>query len=318
MSALRLSRRRLLHAAGAALPLAASASLLPAATAPAGMTIGLATLGFSKQTNEEVAREVAGAGVRLVQLFFNQTDSRYWKYNGRSDLADMTPARAEKIAAAYRAAGVTIHSIGVYTNLIHAEPAERAANLDYFEGMMRLGQAMGVKRFVTEAGHWHSEKPNPGVEHHFQEAIWTQMVGTAQELARRADKYDATILFEPFYRGFLASAKRVRLFLEAINSPRCKALLDPANLLEMNDLEEMFGQLKPWIECIHAKDRKLHVDRGVPAGQGDLDYPKFVRLAWQNLPQVPLVLEYVGQADYRQALAHLRSTMQQVGVPEAK
>jgi hypothetical protein len=28
----------------------------------------------------------------------------------------------------------------------------------------------------------------------------------------------------------------------------------------------MFDQLGPWIDCLHAKDRKLHVDRGVPAG----------------------------------------------------
>ena len=52
------------------------------------------------------------------------------------------------------------------------------------------------------------------------------------------------------------------------SSPRIRALLDPANLLELNDLEEMFDQLESWIDCLHAKDRKLHVDRGVPAGQG--------------------------------------------------
>ena len=110
------------------------------------------------------------------------------------------------------------------------------------------------------------------------------MVATGKELARRADAHDATVLFEPFFRGFLASAKRTRLFLQEVDSPRIRALLDPANLLEVNDLEEMFEQLQPWIECLHAKDRKLHVDRGVPAGQGDLDYDKFVTLAAARTP----------------------------------
>jgi sugar phosphate isomerase/epimerase len=63
------------------------------------------------------------------------------------------------------------------------------------------------------------------------------------------------------------------------------------------------------IGCLHAKDRKLHVDQGVPAGQGDLDYPLFVRLAAERTPDVPLILEYVGPDNYRQALAHLRSVI---------
>ncbi len=79
---------------------------------------------------------------------------------------------------------------------------------------------------------------------------------------------------------------------------------------------DRFEQLKPWIDCLHAKDRKLHVDRGVPAGQGDLDYRKFVTLAAKHTPQAPLILEYVGPTDYRAALAHLRTAMRQAGVAE--
>jgi len=80
----------------------------------------------------------------------------------------------------------------------------------------------------------------------------------------------------------------------------------------MNDLEEMFDQLAPFIDCLHAKDRKLHVDRGVAAGQGDLDYPKFVTLAAERTPKAPLILEYIGADTYKPALAHLRKTIQQV------
>ena len=71
-------------------------------------------------------------GIRVVQLFLSQSDSRYWQYNGRSDVSDMTADRCKAIADAFRSAGVSIHSIGVYTNLIHPDEAERAANLGYF------------------------------------------------------------------------------------------------------------------------------------------------------------------------------------------
>ncbi len=313
----RITRREAVKAAvGLPLVAAASQGASPKSNSKKEVAIGIATLGFSNSSNAQLAQTLAGQGIKMVQLFFNQTDSRYWKYNGRSDLSDMTVQRSKSIAASYRAAGVTIHSLGVYTNLIHPDESERRKNLAYFEDMMKIAVAMGVRYLITEAGHYHPEGPSPSVAYHFQEEVWKRTVATGKQLAALADKHSVTVLLEPFFRGFFASAKRTRLFLEEVNSPRIRALLDPANLLEVNDLEEMFAQLSPWIDCMHAKDRKLHVDRGVPAGQGDLDYPKFVTLAAQHAPHAPLILEYVGSNDYQKTLQHLRNTMREVGVRE--
>lgn len=317
------SRRQMLRStAHAAVLCGLSASSVPLRAAPdaarAGLKIGIATLGFADRSNAALAKELAGAGIRIVQLFLNQTDSRFWKYNDRSDVSSLTAARCQEIAAAYRDAGVVIHSIGVYTNLIHPDEAERRANLAYFEAMMQIGGHMGVRTFITEAGHHHDPKePAPRIPLDFQDAVWPRMIATARQLADMAAKHDAKVLFEPFYRGFFASAKRLRLFLEEVQSPRIRALLDPANLIELNDLDEMFHQLTPWIDCLHAKDRKLHTDRGVAAGKGDLDYRQLVRLVARHTPAAPLVLEYVGPADYAQALAHLRTAMRETGVAEA-
>ncbi|HOZ47927.1 MAG TPA: sugar phosphate isomerase/epimerase family protein [Candidatus Hydrogenedentes bacterium] len=305
----RIPRRTALKVGmGMAAPFIGASALAQSATPAKAPAIGLATLGFGEYTNEQLAKELAAHDIRTVQLFLNQSDSRYWKYNGRSDVSDLTPDRCKAIGEAYRSAGVSIHSIGVYTNLIHPDEAERNANLEYFDAMMGIGAAMDVHTFITEAGHYEPEKPE-GVPYHFQEPVWSQMVATGKELVQRAEKHDATILIEPFFRGFLASAKRTRVFIEDVGSPRIRALLDPANLLEINDLEEMFVQLGPYIDCLHAKDRKLHVDRGVPAGQGDLDYPKFVMLAAKHTPNAPFILEYVGAGDYLQALGVLQGAM---------
>jgi sugar phosphate isomerase/epimerase len=311
-----LTRRQLLASGAAAAAISCGpAPLVHASHQPASEpTIGIATFQFGTYSNAQLARELAAKGVTTVQLFLSQTDSNYWRYNGRSDLSDLTPDRCQRIAETYRDAGIAIHSMGVYTNLIHPDPNERRANLAYFADMMRIGAQMGVRTFVTEAGHYHNpNEPAPAVEYHLQESVWKMMVATGRELAGLARQHDATVLFEPYYRHFLASAKRTRVYLEEVGSPRLRALLDPANLLEVNDLSEMFDQLGPWIDCLHAKDRKLHVDRGVPAGQGDLDYPRFVRLAAERTPHAPLILEYVGPDNYNQALAHLRAVIAATG-----
>ncbi|MDO8544455.1 MAG: sugar phosphate isomerase/epimerase [Opitutaceae bacterium] len=314
-----LTRRQLLTHAVQATALGAlglpSATRSAPAVAPTRLKIGIATLGFPKFTNAALAKELSGAGIRLIQLFLAQSDSNFWKYNGRSDVSGLTPGRCREIATVYRDAGIAIHSLGVYTNLIHPDAVERQSNLDYFAAMMDIGGHMGVHTFITEAGHHHDPKqPEPRIAHHFQDDVWIQMLTTARQLAALAEKRQASVLLEGFYRGFLASAKRLRMFLEEVNSPRLRALLDPANLIEVNDLEEMFQQLGPWIDCLHAKDRRVHVERGVPAGQGSIEYVKFVTLTARHTPAAPLVMEYVGPTDYRPALAHLRAALQKAGL----
>jgi sugar phosphate isomerase/epimerase len=296
------------------LPLAGAAAY---ARAAGRIQIGFATNDFRDLSNAALARELARQGIRTIQLFLTQTDSDYWRYGKRSDLAGLTPERAREIAAAYRSQGISIHSMGVYATLIHADAAERKANLAYFEAMMKIGGHMGVRSFVTEAGHYQPPGPAPAVPYDYQDDVWKMAVETVKELAAVAAAYDATVLLEPIYRSIFASAKRTRLFLEEVASPRIRALLDPANLLEVNDLEEMFDQLSGWIDCVHAKDRKMHVTAGVAAGKGDLDYPKLVRLVASKAPKAPLILEYAGTKDYVQSLNHLRAAMKQAGLEEA-
>jgi sugar phosphate isomerase/epimerase len=309
----RITRREALVAsAAAALPLAVSSSA-SAATTDATKTyapvVGVSTLGFRDFTNAQLAEEFAKQGITDTQLFLLQKDSNYWKYNGRNDVSDMTDARCKAIADTYRSKGIAIHSIGVYTNLIHADEAERAANLTYFGDMMRIGAAMDVRVFVTEAGHYHPEGPAPAIPYHYQEEVWRRTVAVGKELAALAEKNDATVLIEPSFRGFFASAKRTRVFIEEVGSPRMRILLDPANLLEVNDQEEMFAQLGPYIDCLHAKDFKLHANGGVGAGKGDLDYDRFVALAAKHTPDAPFFLEYVGAKDYLPALALLQDAL---------
>ncbi|MCW5982511.1 MAG: sugar phosphate isomerase/epimerase [Bryobacteraceae bacterium] len=310
----RITRRSSLLALAASGAGASDAS--PNASARS-VPVGIATTQFRDQTNQSLAAELKKQGVRHIQLFFTQRDSDYWRYGVPSDLKGMTPGRAKEIADIYHAAGMTIHGLGVYATLIHPDPADRKANLAYFEAMMKLGEHVGTKTFLSEMGHYQPPGPAPRVAYDWQDEVWKTAIASARELARMADAHGATLLLEPIYRSVLASAKRTRVFLEEVGSPRVRAQLDPANLLEVNDLEEMYAQLKPWIGGIHAKDRKLHVTEGVPAGQGDLDYRKFVTLSVEHAPGIPLIVEYVGTSDYAPALAHLRKVIREAGLTEA-
>ncbi len=278
--------------------------------------VGVSTNEFRDHTNASLAQELKGQGIKVIQLFFTQKDSSYWRYGVRSDLVGMTNARAADIAGIYKAAGISIQALGVYANLIHPDAAERAAHLKYFEAMMKLAKAMGVEYCLSEMGHYMPPAPTP-TPYDWLDQTWKLALANAKELARMAEANGSTVLLESYHASVLASAKRTRMFVEEIGSRNVMVQLDPANLIEVNDLEEMFQQLGPRVRGIHAKDRKVHTNAGVAAGKGDLDYLKFVKLSAKHAPGVPLVIEYVGSKTYIDALTHLRATIQKAGFKAA-
>lgn len=71
-----ISRRETLGAVAAGL------APKPAAAIP----VGVATNDFRDHSNASLAAELKSQGIKLIQLFFTQSDSNYWKYGGRSDL----------------------------------------------------------------------------------------------------------------------------------------------------------------------------------------------------------------------------------------
>jgi sugar phosphate isomerase/epimerase len=176
--------------------------------APTGSaTIGFCTLGFDDLTNQELADALAASGVFLVQLMLSQRDSRYWAYNSRSDISGLTPKRCKVIAQAYHSAKVRIRSLSVYTNLIHPDEAERKANLDYLEGMMKVAVAMGVDTVVTEAGHYNASGPDPKVEYYMQEDVWHRMIATGKQVAELAERHHKTRAALPRRNRFASNSR---------------------------------------------------------------------------------------------------------------
>ncbi len=270
------------------------------------MRIGLATTGFKTLSNDQMAELAVEAGVDCVQLFFTQTDSNYWRYNARADVSSIAGAEARRIADAYRSRGLDIAGLGVYTSLIEPDPEERKQNIAYFADMMRVAREMEIGFVASECG----AVIKPGLGKDLNEGLadeaYERLVDSTRQLIPHAERAGVKIAFEPFFHDLLATAKATRDFIEEIDHPLVRVQLDPANLLPHNSLEEMFAALAPYIAALHAKDRKLHVTPGVAAGQGDLDYARFVALCRQHCPHLPLIVEYVDEQTYAAALDHLR------------
>jgi sugar phosphate isomerase/epimerase len=254
------------------------------------MDIGVVSRSFPQLSNEQAAFLMAERGFAWTELCFSQTDSSFWKYNGRSDLSALTDARSREIVQTYRKHGIGVASIGVFTNLLEEDDEELDRNLAYFERHMQIAALNEVPFVATECGFISGKR---GINADTYESAFERLLRSIQRLAERASHYGVAIALEPCVLDVLPSAKRTADFLKQTGSDSVKVLLDPANLIANSSEEDMFRYLTPYIAYFHGKDRKVGDTYGRAVGDGDIDWTAFLELYHRHTEGVPFILEYV-------------------------
>ncbi len=253
------------------------------------MDIGITTRSFAGLTNEAAARAMRDIGFTCTELCFVQEDSKFWVYNGRSDLRDMSDARFREIVDAYRSAGVAVEALGVFTNLIEPDDGALEENLAYYRRHMELAAGAGIRVLPTECGFIPDDR---GVRQQYYESRFDRLKYSLSRLCEMAEEYDVAVALEPCVLDVVPSAKRTADLIAQIGSPRLKVLLDPANLIANSSEEDMFRYLSPHIAFFHGKDRKVNDARGRVVGDGEIDWPLFLSLYHRHNEGTPFILEY--------------------------
>lgn len=261
------------------------------------MDVGVVSRSFPELTNAETADLLAENGFRWTELCFSQTDSNYWRYNGRSDLSDMTDARSRDIVETYRTRGVEVPVLGVFTNLLEPDVEELERNLAYFERMMQIAGLNGIPFVATECGFIPGAR---GISSDTYEEAFQKLLDSFAHLVEMAGRYDVSIALETCVIDIVPSAKRAADFVSQTGSDRVKILLDPANLIANSSEEDMFRHLTPHIAYFHGKDRKVNDRSGRVVGDGDIDWPLFLRLYREHTDGLPFILEYVKTENFRE------------------
>lgn len=253
------------------------------------MKIGIVTRSFSEMSNAQAAAFMARLGFETTELCLSQTDSKYWNYNGTSDLSDLSEQRMKEIADTYRAAGIEVSALGVFTNLIEPDDEKLAANLAYFERHMQYAACAAIPVVATECGF---DPASRGVRADLYEARYSRLVDSLGKLCAMADRYGVDVALEPCVLDVVPSAKRMADTIRQVGSPRMKVLLDPANLIANSSERDMFDYLAPHVAYFHGKDRKVNDAYGRVVGDGDIDWPLFLRLYHERTEGTPFILEY--------------------------
>jgi len=117
----------------------------------------------------------------------------------------------------------------------------------------------------------------------------SKAVSVLRECANRASNYGVTLLIEPINRyetNFINSFKDALTFLEDINNPSVKLLLDTFHMnIEEADMFETVLKAGPRLGYIHIADN----NRFAP-GQGSIDFVRLIR-----------ILRFIGYSGYLSA-----------------
>ncbi|HOP11270.1 MAG TPA: sugar phosphate isomerase/epimerase [Oscillospiraceae bacterium] len=252
--------------------------------------VGVVSRSFREWAFADVAKKMRELGFVSTELCFTFKECNVWAYNGSTDMNPLTDKLAAEIVNTFRDNGIYIASLGAFSSMFEPDEEKQAQNLRTYERYFQIAAANGIPAVATEAGFIPGRR---GIVFDSYEKDFDYFKSNLMKVLEMAEKYGVDLALENCVLDLTPSAKRARDLILQSGSERLKVLLDPANLIANSDEEDMFKYLTPYISYFHGKDRKVNDASGRVVGDGEIDWPLFLKFYHEHCEGVPFILEYV-------------------------
>ena len=268
---------------------------------------------------EEKTMEARAEKARLEG--FSCVHLAYQKVMGelRFDDAALNEGLACYTKRVFQKQGLDIAVLGCYLNLAHPDPRELEAIKSRYYGHLRVAALAGCSVVGTETG-----APNAqyklDANTHSQEALET-FIRNLAEVVERAEHWGVSMAIEPVWNHIVYNADRAVEVLKAIQSPNLRIILDPVNLLCMENadnreaiFQDAFEKLCDHIAVVHLKDfvRRDGKLVSVAAGTGEMNYENILRFVKARKPFIQATLENTTNDNAVQSRELIERVYQQV------
>lgn len=248
-------------------------------------------------------------------------DSAQWNYEsaGLDHLPEeIPPAVAQAVADAAAASGVRIDALSATFNMIHPDPAVRAAGLRALDAIGGSAATVGCRLVNCCTG---SRDPANMWRHHPANAdpdAWRDLRATFEAALAIAERHDLRLGIEPEPGNVVRTGSLARRLIDELGSPRVVVIADPANLVEGDPPEEWGEIVDAAIDLLadrialgHAKNRAPD-GRVVPPGSpaGGVDFPRFVASLRRAGFDGPLVAHGFGEGEAAGVAEYLRGVLE--------
>jgi sugar phosphate isomerase/epimerase len=235
--------------------------------------------------------------------------------------------RLADIEKAFAAVDVTIAEIGIWKNLVAADPAVRKAHRDIALEKLAVADAVGAKCAVSYIGSYEPGSDYGPHPHNLSAEAFDDAVEVARMLIDTVKPKRAKFALEMEQYSLPDSVDMYVKLIKAVDRPAFAAHVDPVNLVMTPRvyydtgalIREIFARLGPWIVSCHAKDivlhhqAALHFDETI-IGKGTMDYGTFLRELDRLGRDVPLMLEHLTEPEYAVARDRVFQIGDQIGV----
>lgn len=241
----------------------------------------------------------------------------------------LTESLAKDVKASLKRHGIHCVLLGCYLNLAHPDPAAYERTAEIYRAHLRFAKWIGADMVGTETG-----APNPTYTP--TPVCWTDeslalFIDRLTPIVNYARSIGQPIAIEPVCRHIVSTPVRCEKVVKTILSPMLRVILDPVNLLRLDNVDQAdaifadaIDRVGPWISLLHLKDYLpggTHACKTAQAnvpgcemydgvlslacGMGMMDYQPWLKLAREQ--DLPITLENTAPSNARQARLFLEA-----------
>lgn len=242
---------------------------------------------------EERAAWAQEQGFSCVHLALSKTIPGFKMVPGT-----LSAGLGKHIRGIFSAHGVDVAVLGCYKNLAHPDPKAVRDLQELYIAHLRMAISLNCSVVGTETGAPNEEyryEPNC----HTETALQSFLRGM-EPVLEAAERLGVLFAIEPVWNHIVWNPRVARRVLDEMASPNLRIILDPVNLLSIENytqreqvIEEALELLGDAVEVVHLKDFRVEGDKlvSVAAGTGMMDYRAIMEYLKKEKPCIQATLE---------------------------
>lgn len=257
------------------------------------MQIGIRLHDTLPLTLEERLQIVKEQGFSCAHVALSKAIKEFPVDNGA-----LTPGLAMHLKKVFQNKGIDMAVLGCYLNLAHPDPASLDIIKNTYLAHIRFASILGCGVVGTETG-------APNAEYQYEPACHSEealkiFIENLRPIVAYAQAMGVIVAIEPVRSHIVYDARRAKQVLDAIASPNLQIILDPVNLLGMDNyrkqtevIEDAIDLLGEAVAVIHMKDFVVQDNAlvSVAAGIGELNYKPIIEFMKARKPFIHCTLE---------------------------
>lgn len=187
------------------------------------------------------------------------------------------------------------------------DPQKRNASVREIIAAVEAAALLGARYFVVHPGPEHPDQP--AGEDRFQRL--EHVARSLSEIALHCHRLGLTCLIENKLPHLLfGNTVDMLWILGAMTTPEVGVCLDTGHARLAGELDTAVHKLSRHLRMIHASDNLGHYDDHLPPGQGNIDWPRFLRSLRDNGFSGSMIIEIAGHGEMTSVLGGARRARQ--------